>query len=155
MSANGNKNKDQLLGISHGTAMHRLRKAIMFDMAKQLGKDICHQCSKRIETIEEFSIEHIQAWQRSNNPSEAFFDLKNISFSHLSCNIGAGLKVNKPKPNYHLGRETVAKLNKEQVAAIKRLLNAGELSQRKIANIYNVHHSSIQAIADGRSWVDV
>ncbi|MBP7540882.1 MAG: hypothetical protein KA802_13235 [Saprospiraceae bacterium] len=38
-------------------------------------------------TRETFSIEHKVSWLNSNNPVELYFDLNNISFSHLSCNI--------------------------------------------------------------------
>ena len=29
-------------------------------------------------------------WLDSINPKESFFDINNIAFSHLSCNVGAG-----------------------------------------------------------------
>lgn len=95
MSENGNKNKDKLLGMPHGTASHQLRKMIMFQMIQELKRDICFRCGEKIENIEDLSIEHIVAWQQSENPKESFFDLKNISFSHLNCNIGIGKKMER------------------------------------------------------------
>lgn len=44
---------------------------------------------RKINTVEELSIEHKTPWLNSNNPKELYFDLNNIAFSHLSCNIGA------------------------------------------------------------------
>ncbi len=41
---------------------------------------------------ETFSIEHIVPWLDSDDPKGLFFDLNNIAFSHLSCNVGAARK---------------------------------------------------------------
>ena len=82
--------KSRLLGLPIGTATHRLRKTIMFMMAQKLGLDTCHCCRQKIETANVFSIEHKESWQLSDNPYEKFFDLRNIAFSHLKCNISSG-----------------------------------------------------------------
>lgn len=81
------KIKDVKLGMSHSTASSRLRKMIMFKLAQELGHDICYRCYEKIETLEEFSVDHKVSWQNSQNPVDLFFDLNNISFSHLGCNI--------------------------------------------------------------------
>jgi len=86
------KKKSDLLGMPVGTAAHRLRKNIMFTMAQKLGEDLCFRCGCQIETVEEFSVEHKESWQNSADPIAAFFDLENISFSHHSCNSGAGVR---------------------------------------------------------------
>lgn len=57
---------------------------------------------KKIENIDDFSIEHMEAWQQAKNPKEAFFDLDNISFSHLKCNIAVGKKMEKQPPIHGL-----------------------------------------------------
>ena len=88
----GNQKKYDQLGMPHGTAMNRLRKSIMFQMAQELGKDICFRCGEKIDSIESLSIEHKEAWQLSENPYKSFFDLGNIAFSHLHCNISSGSK---------------------------------------------------------------
>ena len=90
-----NKIKREALSMPFGTAQNRLRKAIMFQMIQKLGLDICFQCGKKIETIEELSIEHKISWLYSNNPKELFFDLDNIAFSHLKCN---SLAADRAKP---------------------------------------------------------
>lgn len=84
-----NKKKAIQLGISIGKATHRLRKMIMFQMIRKAGLDICFQCGKEIQTIEELSIEHKEPWLDSDNPKKLFWDLDNIAFSHLKCNSGS------------------------------------------------------------------
>ena len=83
------KQKTLLLGENFSTAANKLRKAIMFSLIQELNRDICHRCTLKIDSISELSIEHIESWQSAEDPSESFYDLKNISFSHLKCNIRA------------------------------------------------------------------
>ena len=90
---NNNRRKNELLGMSHGTAVHRLRKSIMFQMAKRLGDDICFRCGEKIEDLNDLSVDHKRSWQSAKDPREAFFDLKNIAFSHLHCNVSAAERV--------------------------------------------------------------
>lgn len=100
MGANSNDKKNKQLGMAHGTATNRLRKMIMFQLIQEAGKDVCHQCGKQIEAIENFSIEHKTPWLNSDNPLKLFFDRDNISFSHLKCNISAA----RPRSRAHPGR---------------------------------------------------
>ncbi len=90
-----NKIKSEALGMSHGTAANRLRKNILFDLICRLGLNFCHQCGTEIESAPNLSIEHKTPWLRADKPIDAFFDLDNIAFSHLSCNAGAATRVNK------------------------------------------------------------
>lgn len=87
--------KSKLLGMPFGTASGRLRKMLMFSLVQRLGIDICHQCKRLIETTEELSIEHESGWQLADDPVHAFFDLSQVSFSHLDCNIRAGARPTK------------------------------------------------------------
>lgn len=64
----------------------------MFEMAKELGRDVCFQCGKTIETVDDFSIEHKTAWIDPDDPNGLFFDLDNVAFSHLSCNCAAAYR---------------------------------------------------------------
>jgi hypothetical protein len=89
MMDNTNKKKFEQLGEPIGTATNRLRKNIMFSLVQAMELDTCFRCGKKIENVENFSIEHKIAWMDSENPKELFFDLDNIAFSHLKCNIGA------------------------------------------------------------------
>lgn len=84
-----NKKKSEQLGMSYGSAAHRLRKMLMFQMAQELKRDLCFQCGKRIEDVGDLSVEHKIPWLDSDDPIGLFFDLNNVAFSHLKCNIGA------------------------------------------------------------------
>ena len=88
-----NKKKAEQLGMPIGTASGRLRKMILFDLVKRLELDVCFQCKTVIENIDNFSIEHPIPWLDSGRSIELFFDLNNIAFSHLKCNIGAAKKM--------------------------------------------------------------
>jgi hypothetical protein len=90
----GNAKKHAQLGMNHGTAQNRLVKDILFSLVIECDKNKCHHCGKPMER-QDFSIEHKTPWLDSENPLKLFFDLENISFSHLSCNIGAARKTNK------------------------------------------------------------
>src|SRR5579863_4171363 len=89
---NNNKNKSILLKMPYGTATNRLRKSIIFMLAGRLGLLTCFRCNKRIENIDDFSVEHKEAWQQASDPEKMFFDLDNITFSHLGCNIRSASK---------------------------------------------------------------
>ena len=93
MSKAGNKKKSEQLGMPHGTANARLRKMILFSLIQEINKDICFQCGKKIENIDNLSIEHKIPWL--DNDINLFWDLDNIAFSHLKCNSSAGRRPNK------------------------------------------------------------
>lgn len=75
----------QQLGMSYGAANGRLRKSILFSLLIRLKENVCFKCGKNIETDDELSIEHKQPWE--NRDPQLFWDLENIAFSHLSCNV--------------------------------------------------------------------
>ena len=79
--------------MDFGTASARLKKQLMFSMARQLGQDVCFRCACHIETVEEFSVEHKLPWEGVS--AELFWDLSNIAFSHLKCNTASGRRPNK------------------------------------------------------------
>lgn len=85
--------KDTLLGQPHGTATNKLRKMVMFGLLQKLGQDLCYQCGLPIESVDDLSLDHKTSWQKADDPRAAFFDLENIAFSHLSCNIKAAEKA--------------------------------------------------------------
>lgn len=87
-----NKKKRNQLGMPLGTASHRLRKLIMFSLLNDLGRTRCYRCKKHIESAADLSVDHIESWLDSDDPVGKFFDISNISFSHLKCNSGAGNK---------------------------------------------------------------
>ena len=95
--SNNNKKNEQL-GEAHGTACNRLRKIILFDLLSKLNRNVCYRCGLEIETVKDLSIDHKTPWLDSDDPSGLFYDLENISFSHLSCNCGNARQPNKIVP---------------------------------------------------------
>lgn len=84
-----NSKKAEQLGMPIGTASGKLRKTIIFDLLKQLNQNYCFQCGAEIVFENELSIEHKIPYLDSENPVDLFFNLNNIAFSHLKCNVGA------------------------------------------------------------------
>lgn len=80
-----NERRAQQLGMPYGTACARLRKALLFQMAQQLDKDVCVRCQESIDSIDDFTIEHIEPWYERDEA--LFWDLENIGFSHAKCNL--------------------------------------------------------------------
>lgn len=78
--------KKQQLGMNPSTASARLIKDLLWSFVEELDRNKCHVC-KLPMTRESFSIEHMEPWLDSKDPIGLFFDLNNISFSHLSCNV--------------------------------------------------------------------
>lgn len=58
-------------------------------LLKNSNLNFCHQCGNEIESENELSVEHKEPWLDSDNPTDKFFDLDNIAFSHLKCNVAA------------------------------------------------------------------
>jgi hypothetical protein len=94
------KKKNQL-GMNPATANGRLIKDLLFDFAIKAGH-VCYRCGGEL-TRETFSIEHILPWLDSDNPIEMYFDLENIGYSHLGCNVGARRQGIKPVKLYTHG----------------------------------------------------
>jgi hypothetical protein len=76
----------QRLGMDLAAARKKLVNYILLDFLQQLGQDNCWQCGRKIQSVSDLTIEHIEPWSSSEDPVAAYFDLKNISFSHKSCN---------------------------------------------------------------------
>lgn len=97
-----NSKKTQQLGIPIGTATGRLRKLVLFDLLKRHSENICFRCEKGIENVDELSIEHKESWL--DKDIALFWDIKNIAFSHLSCNI----KNERKQPKQPLVHSTLS-----------------------------------------------
>ena len=87
---NSNRKKYEQLGMPLGTANGKLRKAIIYNMMCRLTNDLCYRCGEPINSPDDMSIEHKEPWLDSDDPVGKFFNLDNIAFSHLNCNIRAG-----------------------------------------------------------------
>ncbi len=119
------KRNARVSGIPFGTAAGRLRKMVMFDMARQLGRNICYRCGKPIESAEELSVDHKTPWLDNE---EAFWDLDNIAFSHLLCNSLASDR-SRPRPG---GEKKTRKVGPEGTAWCQ-----GHQAFLPIENFYN------------------
>ena len=85
------RKKHDQLGMNPSTASNRLIKDIIFDFVGKNGMNKCHHCGKQM-LRENFSIEHIVPWLDSVDPAGIFFNINNIAYSHLSCNVDAARK---------------------------------------------------------------
>jgi hypothetical protein len=79
--------KTSLLGMNPSTASHRLVKDLLWSFVEASGCK-CYRCGEPMSR-DTFSIEHKDAWMSAPDPAAAFFDLKNVTFSHQGCNYKA------------------------------------------------------------------
>lgn len=86
--------KTNQLGVHPSTASAQLVKDTLWGLIVETGKSTCYRCNKPMCRAT-FSIEHIEPWLDSAKPKELFFDQRNITFSHLKCNVGAARKYRK------------------------------------------------------------
>lgn len=98
------------LGINPSTASGRLVKDILWKLIVQTQQDKCCKCNNTM-TRDTFSIEHIVPWLDSASPQELYFDLNNIGFSHLRCNVADARRPNK-KYSSSKEREQVRQLTR-------------------------------------------
>lgn len=145
--------KTKALGMPYSTAAARLDRLVLFKVVVAAGLDVCHQCADRIKTSQELSIEHKIPWF----PDPAlFWDLGNISFSHKRCNSGAARKntaayLNMLRSRPRATRLGLAKVDVSRFPEAKALLASG-MSERRVAKMLGLHHSTFQAIVKGRTW---
>jgi len=85
MKKDRKKRHQELLGMSMSTADKKLRKAIILEMARQLGKNVCLECGRPIEEPDDLAVKHVEDWE--GDPDQ-FFDLTNIAFGHVTCGAG-------------------------------------------------------------------
>ena len=71
-----------LLGMPYGTAEKRLRKAMIYELARQCGKNKCRWCESEISSPDDLAVVHLQDW---SDDADLFWDLNNVAFSHVSC----------------------------------------------------------------------
>jgi hypothetical protein len=145
-----NKTKFDLLGEPIGTATAKLRKTILFKLIQETNKDICFQCGERIESVDDLSIEHKVPWQSSNNPKQAFYDLDNISFSHLHCNIQSANR-HVPHPTVRGENHGMAVLDNDTVLKIKDDLESG-MRNKDLVEKYGLDKRRISSIKTGNIW---
>jgi len=79
-------------GMPRGTANARLRKKVLFELLRSIGKNICYRCEQPITLSEDLAIEHVEDWK---DDDELFWKLTNIAFSHRDCSSGAARQEDK------------------------------------------------------------
>jgi len=104
--------KAEQLGMNPGTARNRLVTDLLFDFAVRAGHKCC-RCGHDLDR-ETFSVDHLTPWLDSADPKSLFFDLKNIGFSHLACNIG-----DARRPNFKTEAEVAALPCKHRTKLLK------------------------------------
>ena len=80
------KKKKMQLGMNPSTASGRLVKDILWSLITETNKNICYKCNE-VMCRKTFSVEHKEPWLDSLDPLKLYFDLDNIAFTHLRCNI--------------------------------------------------------------------
>lgn len=78
--------KKKQLGMNPSTASGRLVKDLLWSFIQRTSQDKCCKCFEPMSR-ETFSIEHLTPWMDSDDPLSLYFDIDNIGFSHLRCNI--------------------------------------------------------------------
>jgi hypothetical protein len=84
-SKTSNVVKEQL-GVTQGTAQFRLQRMLIFDFLQRLGLDTCFRCGNPLSK-DDFDLDHKEPWL--NVDPALYWDLKNVGFSHHSCNSSA------------------------------------------------------------------
>ena len=69
------------------SASNILKKMLMYDFAKKLQLHFCYRCNLEICNFKDISIDHVINYLHSSDPRKYFFDVNNIKFSHIRCNI--------------------------------------------------------------------
>jgi hypothetical protein len=72
------------LGIPIGTATHRLRKLLLYQLAHKLDLNHCLRCREAIDSPDDLGIDHREP--RLDVSARLFWDLSNVAFSHKRCN---------------------------------------------------------------------
>lgn len=109
MNSTTRKQYEQL-GMPYGTAFGQLRKIILFDLVRKLSLNICYRCGLEIQDPKSLSVEHKRNWMDVD--VSLFWDLENITYSHLSCNSRASRIPNKIIPPEGMGNCWRCKENK-------------------------------------------
>jgi len=86
-SKDNKRRKAELLGMPVGTAERQLRKTVIHELARQLGKNMCRWCGLEISDPDELALIHVEDWEES---PVRYFDLGNVALSHASCAAARG-----------------------------------------------------------------
>ena len=76
-------------GMTQNAAMKRLDRMLFFSLVEEVGRNICYQCEEVINNYRELSVEHKVSHM---GDSKLFWSKDNLAYSHLACNVAAGLR---------------------------------------------------------------
>lgn len=96
--------KQKQLGMNPSTASGRLVKDILWSLITETKRDVCYKCNEPM-CRKTFSVEHKEPWLDSLDPLKLYFDLDNITFTHLRCNIRDARQVRKIYNNAKEGQK--------------------------------------------------
>jgi hypothetical protein len=82
------KKRSEILGECFHKSRRRLISLLIRKAFEADGILSCARCGEEIEDVD-FHIDHLIAWQNSDDPVNLFFNLKNIGLSHPECNSSA------------------------------------------------------------------
>lgn len=88
MSKPSQQRKANVLGMPFGTACYKLSRMVMFHLLQRHAENVCLKCGETIESPDQLTIEHKEAWLASGAAS--FWDMGNIAFAHSHCNLRTG-----------------------------------------------------------------
>lgn len=113
------------LGMNAVTANGRLQRRVLFMLVQKAGMDTCYRCGKKIERLEDLSLDHKEPW--FDIDPALYWDLDNIAFSHCKCNTEARRRV---KPRW-----TPEQRERNSQSQKQRFANDPELAQQQAARL--------------------
>lgn len=156
--SNSFQKKASQLGMNPSTASGRLIKDLLWNFVETTGNNKCHICGK-VMTRDTFSVEHIVPWLDSDNPVDTFFDVDNVAYSHLKCNIGSARKASEmPNASVRSGINTSrGRFNAEDIIHIRRNYKSrcSINGNKAYCEKYGVTRDTITDIVKGRSYSEI
>lgn len=119
--------KEEQLGMTTGKANSILNRDILWHLVVKTKQDSCFHCGE-LMTRETFSVEHKTPWLDSEDPVSLFFNMDNISFSHLACNTKAARQTTK---KYHTEEERLEATRRLKRESRKRVKPEIEKARRR------------------------
>lgn len=147
------KKKEQqheILGMPMSTAERKLRKAIIFELSRELGKNRCVFCGALISDPDDLSMIHVEDWR--NDPAK-FFDLTNVAFSHTTCKASQGKRQGEEKMKVEVIVETTQGQRLNGAFHNGHLYVAGEPNQSYQIRLKNRTSGRVECIltVDGKN----
>jgi hypothetical protein len=150
------KRRAEALGMPYGTAEKRLRKQIIFELARQLGKTTCCSCGGAISSSEDLAVVHVQDWL---DQPDQYWDLTNVAFSHSTCAARrGGSRQEEAMSNNHI-KVSIENSRGEPLAGTNhkgQIYVAGVKGSKYQIRVRNTTNKRILVVTtvDGRNVID-